>query len=172
MENGVLNSWKEIAAYTGRGVRTVQRWEQDLGFPVRRPRGKQRSAVIAIKEEIDQWMRTPHGAQAGLDRHRVNLENQRRLVDNTEVLHARATTLLSRYAILAERVARAIQISNAMQASSRAARVERKNWVIEVSASSHALKENVNRATELGTSLKNSAPLREATGSLKSPPAR
>jgi hypothetical protein len=52
----VLNSWKEIAAYLGRGVRTVQRWEQELGLPVRRPRGKSRSAVIAFKPELDKWL--------------------------------------------------------------------------------------------------------------------
>ncbi len=52
----VLNSWKEIASYLGRGVRTVQRWEQELNLPVRRPRGKSRSAVIALKTEIDVWL--------------------------------------------------------------------------------------------------------------------
>ncbi len=52
----VLNSWKEVAAYLGRGVRTVQRWEQELGLPVRRPRGKSRSAVIAFKPELDKWL--------------------------------------------------------------------------------------------------------------------
>lgn len=52
----VLNSWKEIAAYLKRGVRTVQRWEADLGLPVRRPRGTSRSAVIAVRSDIDQWV--------------------------------------------------------------------------------------------------------------------
>ena len=52
----LLNSWKEIAAYMGRGVRTVQRWERDLGLPVRRPRAKMRSAVIALSEDLDQWL--------------------------------------------------------------------------------------------------------------------
>lgn len=60
MENGhqpgILNSWKEIAQYLGRGVRTVQRWEAELGLPVRRPRGKRRSAVIAVTGELDRWM--------------------------------------------------------------------------------------------------------------------
>src|SRR5262249_6089715 len=56
----VLNSWKEVAAYLGRGVRTVQRWEQELGLPVRRPRGKSRSAVIAFRAELDSWL---HRAQ-------------------------------------------------------------------------------------------------------------
>ncbi len=53
----VLNSWKEVATYIGRGVRTVQRWEQELGLPVRRPRGKSRSAVIALKNELDRWLK-------------------------------------------------------------------------------------------------------------------
>jgi len=53
----VLNSWKEIAHYVGRGVRTVQRWEIDLGMPVRRPRAKSRSAVFALSDEIDAWLR-------------------------------------------------------------------------------------------------------------------
>jgi phage terminase Nu1 subunit (DNA packaging protein) len=62
MNGDVLNSWKEIAAYMGRGVRTVQRWEQELGLPVRRPRGKERSAVIALKPDLDRWLReTPQG---------------------------------------------------------------------------------------------------------------
>lgn len=56
----VLNSWKEIASYLGRGVRTVQRWEHDLNLPVRRPRGGERSAVLAFPRELDQWLaRTP-----------------------------------------------------------------------------------------------------------------
>ena|SRR5713226_1691081 len=52
----ILNSWKEIAEYLGRGVRTVQRWERDLALPVRRPRGKSRSAVFAVPEEINAWI--------------------------------------------------------------------------------------------------------------------
>lgn len=51
-----LNSWKEIARYLDRGVRTVQRWERDLNLPVRRPWGKRRSAVLALRHEIDTWI--------------------------------------------------------------------------------------------------------------------
>jgi len=54
----ILNSWKEIATYMGRGVRTVQRWEQHLGLPVRRPWGKTRTSVMAVTSEIDNWVRT------------------------------------------------------------------------------------------------------------------
>jgi hypothetical protein len=61
----ILNSWKEIAVYLGRGVRTVQRWEQELALPVRRPRGRSRSAVLAFKRELDKWLaRTPNELSA------------------------------------------------------------------------------------------------------------
>ena len=50
----VVNSWKEIATYMGRGVRIVQRWERELGLPVRRPRRKSRSAVIALAADLDE----------------------------------------------------------------------------------------------------------------------
>jgi len=53
----LLSSWKEIANYLHRGIRTVQRWEVELGLPVRRPAGKRRSAVIAFRAELDEWLR-------------------------------------------------------------------------------------------------------------------
>ena len=53
----ILNSWKEIAAYTGRGVRTVQRWEEHFGLPIHRPKGEERSSVLAFREELDAWLR-------------------------------------------------------------------------------------------------------------------
>jgi hypothetical protein len=52
----VLNSWKEVATYLGRGIRTVQRWERELGLPIRRPRGKSRSPIIAFRPELDRWL--------------------------------------------------------------------------------------------------------------------
>ena len=52
-----LDSWKEIAAYLRREVRTVQRWERFAGLPVHRiPIGKQ-GAVYAYKTELDAWYR-------------------------------------------------------------------------------------------------------------------
>jgi len=58
IKSGVLNSWKEIATYLGRGVRTVQRWEAELHLPVHRPRGKTRSAVVAFRQELDDWLQS------------------------------------------------------------------------------------------------------------------
>lgn len=50
-----LSGWKEIAAYLGRGVRTVQRWAAAYGLPVHKPRYS-RGGVQATKEELDLWI--------------------------------------------------------------------------------------------------------------------
>jgi len=53
---GILNGWKEIANYLGKGVRTVQRYERELGLPIRRPAGKSTGLVIATKAELEAWV--------------------------------------------------------------------------------------------------------------------
>lgn len=64
MSKCVLTSWKDIARYLGKGVRTVQRWEEYFGLPVRRPSSnKMHHAVIAIPEEIDAWLRSQTGTE-------------------------------------------------------------------------------------------------------------
>jgi Tol biopolymer transport system component len=55
--NERLDSWKEIAAYFRRDVRTVRRWEQSLGLPVHRHRQRRGVAVYAYKAEVDEWWR-------------------------------------------------------------------------------------------------------------------
>jgi hypothetical protein len=50
-----LESWKEIAAYLKRGVRTVQRWERGEALPVHRHRHDKRGTVYAFRHEIDSW---------------------------------------------------------------------------------------------------------------------
>ena len=60
----VLHSWKDISAYLGLAVRTVQRWEHDLGLPVHRPADRNHMAVLAFPEELDVWLRnTPVSSQ-------------------------------------------------------------------------------------------------------------
>lgn len=51
-----LSGWKEIANYLGKGVRTVQRYERELGLPVRRPAGKSTGSVVATQAELDAWV--------------------------------------------------------------------------------------------------------------------
>ncbi|MCU1286836.1 MAG: tolB protein [Acidobacteriales bacterium] len=53
-----LQSWKEISAYMGRGIRTLQRWEKKFGLPIHRPSHRERSAIFALRAELDEWMRS------------------------------------------------------------------------------------------------------------------
>ena len=55
---GTLDSWKEIAFYLKREVRTVQRWEKKEGLPIRRHHHHKGYTVYAIKEEIEAWRRS------------------------------------------------------------------------------------------------------------------
>ena len=52
----ILSGWKNIAQHLGMGVRTVQRYERQLGLPVRRLAGRLRGAVAATKSELDAWV--------------------------------------------------------------------------------------------------------------------
>ena len=53
--NDRLDSWKEIAAYLKKEVRTVQRWEKSSGLPVRRLAHGKQGTVFAYKSELDAW---------------------------------------------------------------------------------------------------------------------
>jgi hypothetical protein len=68
-ENGRrrLTSWKEIAAYVGRDVRTVLRWEKDRGLPVHRPPGATGRVVFAYTDELDAWLHSGVEEEAPID---------------------------------------------------------------------------------------------------------
>src|SRR5687768_5438620 len=61
-----LESWERIAAYLGRTVRTVQRWEREQQLPVRRHFHNQLSSVYAFVSELEAWRleRTRAGGDA------------------------------------------------------------------------------------------------------------
>lgn len=72
-----LDSWKEIASYLGREVRTVQRWEKRECLPVHRHFHHRLGSVYAFKREIEKWRKdrssgpgavSPPGAEACTDR--------------------------------------------------------------------------------------------------------
>jgi len=52
----VFSGWKDVANYLGKSVRTVQRYERELGLPIRRPVANATIAVIATKAELDAWI--------------------------------------------------------------------------------------------------------------------
>src|SRR5947207_11021166 len=48
-----LNSWKEIATYLHRDVKTVQRWEKREGMPVHRHQHDKAGSVYAFSSELE-----------------------------------------------------------------------------------------------------------------------
>ena len=55
MQKRRLDSWKAIAAFLGRSLRTVQRWHDLNGLPVHHFGGS-KGSVFAYEEEIDAWL--------------------------------------------------------------------------------------------------------------------
>jgi hypothetical protein len=53
-----LNGWKEIAAFLGKGVRTVQRWESEYGLPVHRVGRSGGEIIWASRLELTEWLKT------------------------------------------------------------------------------------------------------------------
>src|SRR5437016_9906082 len=64
-----LESWKEIAAYLGRDVTTVRRWERREGLPVYRILHSKLGSVYAYTTELDAWRdsRAPAAATDAAD---------------------------------------------------------------------------------------------------------
>jgi tetratricopeptide (TPR) repeat protein len=56
-----LDSWKEIANFLRREVRTVQLWEKREGLPVHRHFHQQMASVFALRSEIESWRRRVSG---------------------------------------------------------------------------------------------------------------
>jgi hypothetical protein len=77
---GMLNGWKEIAAFLGKSVRSVQRWERDLGLPVRRINTPDHGQIVyASRSEIEQWRQR-------MDRKSVSLEEPEQTRATEEVV--------------------------------------------------------------------------------------
>jgi TolB-like protein len=53
-----LDSWKEIAVYLRRDVRTVQRWEKKEGLPVYRHLHDKLGSIYAYRNELTAWFNT------------------------------------------------------------------------------------------------------------------
>jgi hypothetical protein len=99
----VLHSWKEISNYTGCGIRTVQRYEQHCGLPVRRASGNPPSAVLAFSDELDAWFQSAP-KRGGLDpahptasgRSALNVEHLKKLLENRNELRRESKLLADR----------------------------------------------------------------------------
>jgi Tol biopolymer transport system component len=80
-----LDSWKEIAAYLKRSVRTVHRWEKEEGLPVHRQLHKDLGSVFAYKSELDAWSvaRSVHAGSREQTDDRVAAKSHRTIVAAT-----------------------------------------------------------------------------------------
>ncbi len=54
-----LESWKEIASFFERDLRTVIRWEKELGLPIHRYPGRSKGRVYAHTNELRAWAEEP-----------------------------------------------------------------------------------------------------------------
>jgi TolB-like protein len=73
-----LESWKQIAAYLKRGVRTVRRWEHEEGLPVHRHVHRVLGSVYAYKSELDAWRRRDRDRQPIRESSRIDDASLRR----------------------------------------------------------------------------------------------
>lgn len=62
-----LDSWKAIANYLGKSVRTARRWEAEEELPVHRQMHKAQGSVYAYAAEIDEWRRQREHRSAAPD---------------------------------------------------------------------------------------------------------
>ncbi|MCL4813837.1 MAG: hypothetical protein KJ061_15205 [Vicinamibacteraceae bacterium] len=68
MDETPLTGWKDIAAFLGTSVRTVQRFERELGLPVHRTRAAKGAVVRAYPSELRRWLAGRPGVeQAAVD---------------------------------------------------------------------------------------------------------
>jgi len=122
-ERKLLHSWKEISNYTGRGVRTIQRYEVKFGFPVHRPAGKDRSAVLAFSDEIDAWLShaptrpslNSEGHTSG-KQHLIETERYHALTIKAKTTRQRAEKVFESSVRQAKRVAELVHRAEELQA--------------------------------------------------------
>ena len=98
-EGRIFSSWKEIAAFLGRGVRTVQRWETTLGLPIRRPNGYGSNVVVA-SESSD-------ARRTGIDAARIQKIAEK--LDAVEQENQRLYQILSRMEARFEHIEHALE---------------------------------------------------------------
>jgi TolB-like protein len=63
-----LASWKAIAQYLGRDVRSVQRWERERALPVHRLPGE-KGSVFAYEGELENWLHSREHEGAAAESH-------------------------------------------------------------------------------------------------------
>jgi tetratricopeptide (TPR) repeat protein len=68
-----LDSWKEIASYLNREVRTVQMWEKKEGLPVHRHFHSHLGTVFAFRSEIEAWGKSQAAKQVAANKSDIGM---------------------------------------------------------------------------------------------------
>ena len=89
--NKMLSSWKEIAHFFGKGVRTVQRWEKTLDLPIRRPPGAPSNVVLARTSDLEEWMHRSAAAREAVTRQDSQVDGLQSAISELEVEIRRLT---------------------------------------------------------------------------------
>ena len=83
--NKMLSSWKEIAHFFGKGVRTVQRWEKTLDLPIRRPPGAPSNVVLARTSDLEEWMHRSAAAREAVSQQDPQVDALQNAISELEV---------------------------------------------------------------------------------------
>lgn len=89
-----LESWKEIAAYLKRDVRTVQRWEKQERLPVYRHLHNKLGTVYAYTTELDAWWRNGRERLEALTASTITESSDKRLAERDNKNHPEAARWL------------------------------------------------------------------------------
>jgi hypothetical protein len=109
-----MTSWKEVASYLGKGVRTAQRWESEFGLPVRRQNATStRGAIVVFPAELDAWLQARFSLRKDEDElSRLRRENaelrqqlQRYETEKISVLEIDSLSLIARSSEIRSRTA-------------------------------------------------------------------
>ena len=100
-----LDSWKEIAVYLKRSVRTLHRWEKEEGLPVHRQLHKDLGSIFAYKSELDAWS-SARSVRAELKEETDERASPKRSVIIVAVTLAAAVVLIGSISYIAARPSR------------------------------------------------------------------
>jgi hypothetical protein len=117
LPSGTLYTWKAISDYSGRGIRTLQRWEHDFGFPVHRPDPRNKSAVVSSQREIDEWFRTRPLLPANTGSKLLHESRAKGLTASAHQLTVEARRLFDFSTQMNERLSKAINLANRKKSS-------------------------------------------------------
>lgn len=111
-ERNELTSWKQIAEYLQKAIRTAQRWEAQFGLPVQRPDPQKKSAVRTSREELDRWVATRWSSRSAKPAAPgIKQLNVRKEIEESHLLRAERQRLLGELRMERERLQHELEVA-------------------------------------------------------------